>query len=44
MENTFHLGYYPHCKDERLSNLSRVVEMGLDTELFDLKAPKRVSK
>lgn len=39
MANTFYLVDYPHCKDERLSNLSRVVEMGLHTKLFDHKAP-----
>lgn len=40
MANVFYLGNYLHCEDdERLSNLSRVVEMGLHIELFDHKAP-----
>lgn len=40
MANVFYSGNYLHCKDdERLSNLSIVVEMGLHIELFDHKAP-----
>lgn len=39
MANVFYLGNYLHCKDdERLSNLSIVVKMGLHIELFDHKA------